>query len=140
MNKKDIEFYLNIAKLAAERSNSRRLKVGGVICDSLGNLVATGYNGNIRDGSNNLEHCDETGLLVTNEDVIHAEMNLIAHAARRGVSVNNGSVYLTHSPCLHCTAMLIQSGIQEVVFLNKFRTYDEVKEKYSSFIKIISYF
>lgn len=155
------KFFLSIAKLAAEQSRGLRLKVGGVVTDALGNIVATGYNGNIRGGSNELERriyaeddeddswCDpkdqvypyvdehnHSYRLVTKDTVIHAEMNIIAHAARRGISINDGTMFLTHSPCMHCCSMLIQSGIKEVIFIEKFRTFQEVYDQYHGHIII----
>jgi dCMP deaminase len=146
MKTKDIEFLLNVAKLAATRSTAERLKVGGIIVDSFDNIVAYGYNGTVNGASNICEYKEYADTLstrhtdyphfdlsagkyyklVTKESTVHCEANLISHAARRGISVNNGTVLLTHSSCIHCTPMLIQSGIKEVIFLEKFRTYDEV--------------
>jgi len=164
---KDINFYLNIAKLASENSSAIRLKVGGVMCDSNGDIIATGYNGTVRGMDNTCEdkvYWDGVltpfgashildyypfaevidGItrhykLVTKSDVIHSEMNILAHAARRGISVRGGAIFLTHSPCAHCAGMLIQSGVKDVYFLNKFRTYDEVIAKYSDRINLIQW-
>jgi len=162
MKPKEQNFMMEVAKLAASQSKGIRLKVGGVVCSASGDIIATAYNGMIRDAfDDSLEEkffpFDDArnGLvvndqiypyfdkligkpyrLVTKLDVVHCEQNLIAHAARRGISVNQGSVFLTHSPCIHCTSMLIQSGISDVYFLEKYRTFDEVVLKYSSYINI----
>lgn len=163
LKNKDIKFYLQIAQLASENSSAIRLKVGGVMCDSNGDIIATGYNGTVRGMDNTCEDkvywdgiekitdfheypyfdvvdgVNRYYRLVTKPDVIHSEMNILAHAARRGISVRGGSIFLTHSPCAHCAGMLIQSGVENVYFLNKFRTYDEVMEKYSSRINLIQW-
>lgn len=160
MKYKDMAFFIEVAKLAAAQSYGQRLKVGGCVVDTEGNFIAHGYNGDIRGGSNSLEHKyypsddaknginvnDQTYpyfddflckpyRLVTKDTVIHSEMNIIAHAARRGISINNGTIFLTHSPCMHCCSMLIQTGLKEIVFIDKFRTYDEVYTEYKDYIK-----
>jgi len=159
MKQKEIKFLMDVAKLAAEQSYAIRLKVGGVVTDSLGNLIAYAYNGTPRGADNSCERkeyaqhiqCtpDENYpcvdlvsnnppyRLVTKDNVIHCEQNLIAHAARRGISVLSGKVFLTHSPCMHCASMLIQSGISDVYFLEKFRTFDEVFKEYNSKLNFI---
>lgn len=153
---KEQRFFMDVAKRTAELSTGIRLKVGSVVLDSTNNIVATAYNGNIRGGSNELEfreyskhdfvneeynlydHLKESSYkLITKPSVIHAECNLIAHAARRGISINGGSVFITHSPCAHCTAMLIQTGIKNVYFDKHFRTYVDVINEFNSYISFI---
>ena len=129
MKKKDIDFYFDIAKLAAARSSAIRLRVGGVVLDSDDNLVAFGYNGTPHNFSNECEYQGEDRL-ITKDNVIHCEANLIAHAARRGISINRGSVFLTHSPCMQCASLLYQAGIRSVYFLDKFRTFEEMMSEF----------
>ena len=149
MKPKEIQFLIEVAQSAAKMSHGIRLKVGGVITDSQGNMVAHAYNGTIRGAPNELEykeyqegpytHTDTSGFrykLVTKESTVHCEANLIAHAARRGISVDGGTAILTHSPCAKCCALLIQSGIKEVIFAEKFRTYYEVKNEFGQYIKL----
>ena len=136
MKQKEIEFLLNVAKLTAQQSTAVRLKVGGVVTDYVGNIIATGYNGTIRGGDNVCEYEDENGILVTKDSVIHAEQNLIAHAARRGISINKGIVFVTHSPCVRCTALMIQSGIEKVYFLEKYRSFDETFKEFGHMISM----
>lgn len=152
MKNKDIEFLLNIAKLASEQSYAIRLKVGGVMSDKDGNIIAYGYNGTVKGMSNECEYrvyssfeedvtyydenINKHYKLVTKDSTIHAEQNIIAHAARRGISIDGGTIFLTHSPCNHCTALLIQSGVKEAIFLEKFRTYSEVESEFGKYIKL----
>jgi len=160
MKQKELKFFINLAKLVADQSNAVRLKVGGVAVDQKGNIICTGYNGDIKGGSNIIESRVYSGQdppsemriydrydssqriayrLETNRDTIHAEQNIIAHAARRGISIEGSTFFMTHSPCNHCTALMIQSGVSEVVFAEKFRTFEETFEKYSKFIKIVQF-
>ena len=157
MKQKDKKFMMDIAARASEDSHAVRLKVGGVVTDARGNFVASGYNGTVRGFHTNdceikvhdslkaarpeyvYPYEDSYGVfrLVTDEAItIHAEQNLIAHAARRGVSIDGGTVFLTHSPCTKCTSLLIQCGIAEVVFKEKHKTYDESESLYEKYIKL----
>lgn len=151
MKTEEQRFLLEVAKLAAARSSGVRLKVGAVVADYMGNLIATGYNGSIRGGDNCLEYkvyardylgvvddeynlIDEIGAykLVTKDSTIHAEQNLIAHAARRGISINGSTVFVTHSPCWKCVPLMIQSGVSEVVFIDEHRSLADVTKEYGS--------
>lgn len=130
---KEQKFLFDVALKASERSSGRRLKVGAVVADQNYNLIAYGYNGSVHSGDNNLEYSTESGL-VTKPSTIHAEMNCIAHAARRGISVNNGIFFVTHSPCMTCTGLLIQSGISKIYYGEKYRLFHEVEKEFSRFI------
>ena len=139
MRLKDQKFFIQVAKLAALQSSAVRLQVGAVVCDHRGDMVAYAYNGTVRGMDNCCEdefHNEDGGsYLVTKPDTIHAEPNLIAHAARRGVSIDGGTVFLTHSPCMSCAALMIQAGIQEVYFLEEHRSYLETQAKYSNMFR-----
>lgn len=159
MKTEEQRFLLEVARLASARSTGVRLKVGAVVADYAGNLIATGYNGSIRGGDNCLEYkvyagehdrgmnldpttdynmYDRLGWykLVTKDSTIHAEQNLIAHAARRGISINGCTVFVTHSPCEKCTTLMIQSGISEVVYIDEHRSLAGVSKEYGSRIKL----
>lgn len=160
MKLKEKQFLLDVAQLAAKQSSGVRLKVGGVVTDKYGNIIATGYNGTVRGFNTNVlenkfypkddgervndmvypfydEILNKPYRLETNQEiVVHAEQNLITHAARRGISIDGGMVFLTMSPCQHCTAMLIQSGIKEAIYLNEYRLHKEVKMMYNQHIKL----
>lgn len=132
---KDQKFYMEVAKLAAARSSAVRLQVGAVACDAGGDMVAFAYNGTVH----GMDNCCEDEIsttngieLVTKSDTIHAEPNLIAHCARRGISIAGGTVFLTHSPCMPCAALMVQSGIKEVYFLEEHRSFPDTRLKYRS--------
>lgn len=99
-----------VARTIAKRATCGRLHVGAVITVE-DRIVATGYNGSPR----GMPHCDDVGhLMVEGHCVrtVHAEKNAIANAS---APVDGGTVYVTHSPCVHCTNYLIQCGILRVV-------------------------
>lgn len=156
MKQKDQNFLMDIAHRAAEDSHAVRLKVGGVVTDARGNFVASGYNGTVRgfhtneceikvhegygtDVTEDFPYEDSIARyrLVTDEAItIHAEPNLIAHAARRGVSIDGGWVFLTHSPCTKCTSLLVQCGIQEIIFKEKHRSFEETESLYGKYVTL----
>lgn len=144
-------FLLEVAKLAASRSKAIRLKVGAVVSDSVGNLIATGFNGTVRGFDNDagefrnykdgpFTHTDWDGdeyRVETNHDMmIHAEQNLIAHAARRGLSIMGGTVLGTHSPCMKCCSLLVQCGITEMIYLEKHHSFGDVESTYGRYMKL----
>ena len=145
-------FLLEVAKLAANRSKAIRLKVGAVVSDSIGNLIATGFNGTVRGFDNDagefrnyetgpFTHSNGIGgeryRIETDHDLmIHAEQNLIAHAARRGLSIMGGTVLGTHSPCMKCCSLLVQCGITEMIYLEKHRSFDDVESTYGRYMKL----
>ena len=114
------EYFFTIAKDIAKRSSCPSRSVGAVIVDPLTNHIkATGFNGSAR----GTEHCGEecvrreSGKSYGKCKAIHAELNAIISAAQNGVSTNNSDMYLTTTPCVFCSRMLINAGIKRVFAL-----------------------
>lgn len=116
------EYFLMLAKLAATRSTCLAHPVGAVIVKDR-QVLATGYNG----PPSGSEHCLDIGYCyeglskcTDRKDLpsraVHAEVNAIAQAARRGVSTDSASIYVTLEPCLSCLKSIIASGIREVIY------------------------
>jgi dCMP deaminase len=114
------EYFLSIARVVASRSNCVKRKVAAVITRDR-RIISTGYNGTPR-GTRN---CNEGGCPRCNafaeggtrlDECLcsHGEENAITQAAFHGVSVRGGTLYTTFSPCLTCTKMIINAGIEEV--------------------------
>src|SRR6187397_656487 len=94
------EYFMNIAREVATRSTCDRKFVGAVVVRDR-SILATGYNGSIR----GLPHCDEEGHLMEEGHcvrTVHAEANAIVQAARNGMRIEGGSIYVTASPCWGC--------------------------------------
>jgi dCMP deaminase len=108
------EYFMAIASVVATRSTCDRKHVGAVIVrDKM--LLTTGYNGSIR----GLPHCDDVGHLMQDGHCIrtvHAEANAIAQAARNGIRLEEGSIYVTASPCFGCFKLIANSGLKRIVF------------------------
>ena len=114
MNKLD-KVFINIAKETSTLSHCVRSKVGAVLVKD-GNIISFGYNGTPSGMDNS---CEEDN--VTFPHVIHAECNAILKAAKTGNSVDGSTLYLTLSPCLDCSKLILQSAIKRVVYLNQYR-------------------
>ena len=107
-------YFMNIAKEAATRSTCDRKHVGAVIVRDR-TILSTGYNGSIR----GTPHCDEVGHLMENGHcvaTIHAETNAILQAAKNGVMIDGGELFITASPCWNCFKMLANAGIKKVYY------------------------
>jgi dCMP deaminase len=116
--KKLDEVYINVAKQISTLSHCVRSKVGAVLVKE-GNIIAFGYNGT----PSGMDNCCEQDN-VTLPHVIHAEVNAILKAARTGASVDGSTLYLTLSPCLDCSKLVLQAGIKRVVYLETYRNPD----------------
>lgn len=121
---------MTITRQVAERSTCLRAKVGAVIVRDK-NILATGYNG----APAGLPHCTDVGCLVYQSKTpsgeveencyrtIHAEMNAIAQAAKNGVSIRDADIYVTHTPCIHCMKVLINTGIKRIFYEKEYKLY-----------------
>ena len=112
--------FMNITKEVATLSHCVRFKVGAVLVKD-GNIISMGYNGTPA----GMDNCCEKDN-VTLPHVIHGEVNAILKAAKTGTSVNGGTLYLTLSPCLDCSKLILQSGIKRVVYLTAYRNLEGV--------------
>ena len=122
------QYFLTITRQVAERSTCARAKVGAVIVRDK-NILATGYNGSPA----GQPHCIDVGCLIfrsTNPNgeveencfrTIHAEINAITQAAKNGAAIRGAHIYITHSPCIHCFKVLINTGIERVVFEKEYK-------------------
>ena len=111
--------YLRMAKIWAENSYCRRRKVGALIVkDNM--IISDGYNGTPSGFENICE--DENG--VTKPYVLHAEANAITKVAKSGNSSEGATLYVTASPCIECSKLIIQAGIKRVVYGEKYRLTD----------------
>lgn len=115
------EYFLEQARLASTRSSCSRASVGAVIAID-NSCIATGYNGGVA----GLDSCCEVGHYLEDDHCIrtvHAEMNAILQCARQGHSTLNGTIYVTHYPCLNCMKAIAQSGIKRIVYANDYRNH-----------------
>lgn len=116
------EYFMNIAKVVAMRSNCMKRKVAAIIVKDK-RIVSTGYNGTPRGAKNCNEggcpRCNgmaQSGTALDECLCCHGEENAITQAAYHGTSLKGATLYTTFAPCLLCTKMIINSGIVEVVY------------------------
>lgn len=111
------EFFMEQAIIFSKRATCQRLKVGSIITSKNNMQLAEGFNGSI----SGQPHCEDVGCLKNDEGrcirTIHSEQNALLNAMKKGVSVVGGIAYVTHEPCETCTKLLLQSGIEEIVYL-----------------------
>lgn len=114
-------YFLKMAFLVAERSTCLRHHVGAIIIKDR-HVLTTGYNGAAR----NIDDCLKLGCLRNQLNIpsgerheicraIHAEQNAIIQAGVHGVTIDGGTLYCTHSPCIICAKMIVNAGIKRVV-------------------------
>lgn len=111
--------YLRMATIWAENSYCVRRQVGALLVkDDM--IISDGYNGTPSGFENVCE--DENGL--TKPYVLHAEANAITKVARSNNSSQDSTLYVTASPCMECSKLIIQAGIKRVVFHELYRITD----------------
>lgn len=111
--------YLRMANIWAENSYCARRKVGAIIVSG-SMIISDGFNGTPSGFENVCE--DDSGA--TKPYVLHAEANAISKVARSNNSSQGATLYVTASPCLECAKLIIQSGIQRVVYHEAYRLSD----------------
>ena len=109
------EYFMSIALLASCRSPCSRLHVGSVIVKD-NRLISMGYNGFIP-GAPHISRVHDNH----EQSIIHSEINAITDCAKRGASLDNAKIYVTHYPCINCFRSIAASNIKEIVFLNDYR-------------------
>lgn len=116
------EYFIDIVELVKTRSTCLRRQVGALVIKDK-RIIATGYNG----APSGCKHCSELGCVRDEMHIpsgerhdlcraIHAEQNVIVQAAYAGTSLKNSTLYVTCQPCVLCAKMIINSGIQKVIF------------------------
>ncbi|KGG79843.1 cytidine deaminase [Caloranaerobacter azorensis H53214] len=116
------EYFMEIVNVVKKRSTCLRRQVGALIVKDK-RILSTGYNG----APTGLKHCDEVGCIREKLNIpsgqrhelcrgLHAEQNAIVHAANAGVSIKGSTIYVTTQPCILCAKMIINAGIERVVF------------------------
>ncbi len=104
--------YLQMARIWAGNSYCKRRQVGALIVkDKM--IISDGYNGT-PSGFENVCEDDETHK--TKPYVLHAEANAITKVARTSNSSEGATLYVTTSPCIECSKLIIQAGIKRVVY------------------------
>ncbi len=114
-------YFMQIAHLVATRATCPRRSVGALIVKDR-HILATGYNG----APSGLTHCPENGgindwpkgCLRAGHCIrsLHAEQNALLQAAKFGISCDGATMYVTCQPCNACAKMVINGGINRVIY------------------------
>lgn len=111
--------YMRMARIWAENSYCIRRQVGALIVkDKM--IISDGYNGTPSGFENVCE--DENGI--TKPYVLHAEANAITKLAKSANNGDGATLYITASPCIECSKLIIQSGIKRVVYCDSYHSRD----------------
>lgn len=118
-------YFMATALLMATRSSCERLHVGCVVVSGgaqKNRIVAAGYNGF-------LPGAPHTSRLRDGHEqaTVHAEQNAISDAARRGVSLDGATAYITHFPCINCAKILAAAGIRSIKYHHDYRNDELVR-------------
>jgi len=116
------EYFMEIAHLVKKRSTCVRRRVGAVLVKDK-NILATGYNG----APSGIRHCLDVGCLREQMGIpsgerheicrgLHAEQNAIIQAAKHGTGIEGSTLYCTNQPCGICAKMIINAGVDRIIF------------------------
>ena len=111
--------YLRMARIWSENSYCVRRKVGALVVKEK-MIISDGYNGT----PSGFENVCEDSQNVTKAYVLHAEANAITKLARSSNNSDGSTLYVTASPCIECSKLIIQSGIKRVVYGETYRLDD----------------
>lgn len=110
-----------MARTWAENSYCQRRQVGALMVkDQM--IISDGFNGT----PSGFENCCEDENNVSKPYVLHAEANAITKVARSNNSSDGATLYVTASPCIECSKLIIQAGIRRVVYGELYRLTDGI--------------
>jgi dCMP deaminase len=115
------QMFKKILLATAERSPCHRLQVGCVLVKDK-RIISQGYNGFLPGAAHK-------SVVRNNHEqaTVHAEQNAICDCAKRGVSCEGATAYITHYPCIICTRLLLASGIKDIKYLENYKNDELVK-------------
>lgn len=126
------DYFINMVRATAMGSYCKRLQVGAVIVNPKDKrIISSGYNGQPAGVCN---ECENDG--VTKQTVIHAELNAILYAK---MDLTGCHIYITHSPCEHCAACIMNVGIKKVIYIEDYRSSAGVDFLRANNIEVIKY-
>ena len=138
-------YFMLLAKVASLRSTCTRSRKVGCVIVRDNQVLSTGYNGS----PNGYPNCTENGCNVKFMEsknveskydycfASHAEANAVSMAAKRGIGLENSTIYTTLSPCLTCAKTLIMAGVKDVVYEYEYTSSDSIRDDFwNDFIRL----
>tara|TARA_A100001011_G_scaffold260976_1_gene269484 strand:- start:121 stop:531 length:411 start_codon:yes stop_codon:yes gene_type:complete len=127
------KIWMDFAKGISQRSYDPRFQVGTcIVTEDNTQVLAIGYNGDQKGGLNQVESTKPGG-----SGFIHAEINALIK-----MDYNNPKkkkMYLTLAPCRQCAKAIINGGISEVIYAEKYRDMSGVELLHESGIIVNQY-
>ncbi|MBU3957030.1 cytidine/deoxycytidylate deaminase family protein [Patescibacteria group bacterium] len=120
------EYFLQIADLVATRATCPRLHVGAILVKDR-KIISTGYCG----APKGIADCYDVGCLMRGGHcvrTVHAEINTVVQAAYHGISTNGSTLYTNWLPCYNCAKVLINAGVERIVYRRIYRPDPETKK------------
>lgn len=117
------EYFLKLSDLVSTRATCPRLHNGAILVRNR-MIISTGYNGAPR----KTDQCDEVGCRLINEHcsrTVHAETNAVIQAAYHGISTKGSTCYTRYFPCEHCAKVLINAGVEKVIYSEVYKNTDQ---------------
>jgi dCMP deaminase len=168
MKQKFIDYFMDVAERTSQLSHAIRLKVGAIIVKD-SRIISIGYNGMPAGWDNDCEdkvwdkgaggwidpdefnekypysgwheaagHDVRYGLR-TKPEVLHAETNAISKLAKSNEAGVGATLFITHAPCLDCAKLIYQSGINNVLYRNTYRSDDGINFLNKSGVNVTRY-
>ena len=109
------EYFTEIIQVTSKRSPCKRLQVGCLLVRD-NRIISQAYNGF-------LPGCSHVSIVRDGHEqaTVHAEQNAIADCAKRGVSCENATAYITHYPCIICCRILLGAGIKQIKYIHDYK-------------------
>lgn len=122
MKHKLYKTYMDCAEAFAQQSYAKRKQVGAIAVTPQ-DIIIYSWNGTAQGDDNACEGEDGSTL----DTVLHAEANIVAKAAREGLSLKGSTIFVTLSPCILCSKQLVQAGVERVVYKEEYRDLTGIK-------------
>lgn len=119
-------YFMQIAQLSAQRSKDPETIVGACIVNKRNQIIGTGYNGFPRGcNDDNFPWGKENSFLGSKYTyVVHAEANAIINSINLQ-QLQGATIYCSLFPCNECAKLIIQSGIEEVIYYSPKHFHDD---------------
>lgn len=120
------QYFMAQSLLISTRSTCTRLAVGATIVRNK-RVISGGYNGSVSGDV----HCSDAGCKIVDGHcvrTVHAEANAILQCAKFGAPTEGADIYVSYFPCLQCTKMIIQAGIENLYYLHDYNNSEYAKE------------
>lgn len=116
------EYFIKMCNVVKLRSKDPKRQVGSILVSSDNRIISTGYNG-LKKGSN--DNINWNDRVLVHLLVLHAEMNCLLYSESK---FENTTLYSTLSPCHNCIKLISSSGVKKIIFQDKYKDFESVKE------------